>query len=312
MAPRAYWKGYLKLSLVSCAVSLYPATSSSERTSFHTLNAKTGNRVKRQYIDGETGEVVPPEDQVRGYEVSKGEYVVIEDDELEAVRLESTHTIDIDSFVARSEVDERYLDKPYYLAPEDRIAQEAFAVIREAMRVNGLVGLARVVLQRRERLVMLEPLDKGLLGTTLHYAYEMRDAAPYFEGIEDGELPKEMLDLAAHIMRTKAGKFDPSRFQDRYEEALVALVREKQQGRPTVVSKPERPTNVINLLDALRRSIAAEGGRGRAAAEATGADKGDRVKSGPQKPRASAGTGKRKAAGSEPAAKPRRKLKKTG
>jgi DNA end-binding protein Ku len=311
MAPRAYWKGYLKLSLVSCAISVYPATSSSERTSFHTLNAKTGNRVKRQYIDGETGEVVPPEDQVRGYEVSKGEYVVIEDEELEAVQLESTHTIDIDSFVKRSDVDERYLDRPYYIAPEDRIAQEAFAVIREAMHAKGLVGLARVVMQRRERLLMLEPLDNGIVGTTLHYNYEVRDAAPYFEGVEDRDLPKEMLDLAAHIMQTKAGKFDPSRFKDRYEDALVALVREKQQGRPTVVAKPERPSNVINLLDALRRSVSAETST-RAAAEATGAGKDERIRSEPQKSRAKPGPKARGKAGAQPAAKPKRKLKKAG
>ena len=142
MAPRAYWKGYLKLSLVSCAVALYPAVSSSTRTAFHTLNAKTGNRVKRQFVDAETGEVVSADDQVRGCEVSKGQNIVIEDEDLEAIRLESTHTIDIDSFAKRSSVDERYLDTPYYLAPDDRIAQEAFAVIREAMRSKGQIGRA--------------------------------------------------------------------------------------------------------------------------------------------------------------------------
>ena len=255
MAPRAYWKGYLKLSLVSCAVVLYPAVSSSSRTTFHTLNRTTGNRVKRQFVDAETGEVVPTENQAKGYEVSKGQHVLVEDDELEAVRLESTHTIDIDTFAKRSEVDERYLDTPYYLAPDDRIAQEAFGVIREAMRARGLVGLARVVLQRRERILMLEPLDKGIIGTTLHYAAEVRDAAPYFEEIEPLEVPKEMLDLAAHIMQTKAGTFDPAQFKDRYEEALVALVREKQQGVPVKPATAERPGNVINLLEALRRSV---------------------------------------------------------
>ena len=258
MAPRAYWKGYLKLSLVSCAISLYPAVSTSTRTSFHTLNRATGNRVKRQFIDAETEQVVPTEDQVRGYEVAKGQHVIIEDDELDAVRIESTHTIDIDNFVERSGVDERYLDTPYYIAPDDKIAQEAFAVIREAMRSRSLVGLARVVLQRRERILMLEPLGSGIVGTTLHYANEVRDEAPYFEDIADMNLPAEMLDLAAHIMQTKAGEFDPTRFRDRYEEAVVDLVRSKQEGRPAQPAAPERPSNVVNLLDALRRSLSAE------------------------------------------------------
>lgn len=255
MAPRAYWKGYLKLSLVACAVALYPAVSTSQRVAFHTLNRATGNRVKRQFIDADTGEVVPPEAQVRGYEIAKGENVVIEDDEIDAVRIESTHTIDIDSFARRADVDERYLDTPYYLAPEDRIAQEAFAVIREAMRRNQLVGLARVVLQRRERILMLEPLGRGLVGTTLHYRDEVRSEAPYFEGIEAVDVPDEMLELATHIMRTKAGPFDPARFRDRYEEALVELVRAKQQGRPPATGKAERPSNVVDLLEALRRSV---------------------------------------------------------
>ena len=257
MAPRAYWKGYLKLSLVSCAVALYPAVSTSRRTTFHTLNRATGNRVKRQFIDAATGEPVPGEAQVKGYEVAEGQHVIVEDDEIEAIRIESTHTIDIDSFARRSEVDGRYLDTPYYLAPEDRIAQEAFAVIREAMRRNGLVGLARVALQRRERILMLEPLGPGLVGTTLHYRDEVRDEAPYFEGIEDMPVAAEMLELATHIMQTKAGRFDPDRFRDRYEEALVALVRDKRQGREPVMAQPERPSNVIDLLEALRRSVSA-------------------------------------------------------
>lgn len=258
MAPRAYWKGYLKLSLVSCAVVVYPAVSTSERTTFHTLNRSTGNRVRRQFVDAASGEPVPPDAQVRGYEVAKGQHVVIDDDDLDSVRIESTHTIDIDSFAERREVDERYLDTPYYVAPEDRIAQEAFAVIRDAMRLSKVVGLARIVLSRRERILMLEPLGKGLVGTTLHYKNEVRDEAPYFEGIEDFDPPAEMLDLATHIMRTKAGKFDPDRFRDRYEEALVTMVKAKQQGQPPLPAQEAKPSNVIDLLEALRRSVSVE------------------------------------------------------
>jgi DNA end-binding protein Ku len=259
MADRSIWKGYLKLSLVSCAVALYPAAAtSSERVSFHTLNRATGNRVKRQFIDAETGDVVESDDQVKGYEIGKGEHILVEDDELAAIAIESSHTIDIDSFVPRAEIDQRYLDRPYYLAPADRVALEAFTVIREAMRKKGVVGIARVVLQKRERVLMLEPLGKGLLATTLHYAYQVRSERAVFDEIVDIALQKEMLDLAAHIIETKAGKFDVSRFQDRYENALIDLVKAKQAGREIEPAKTPQPTNVINLMDALRRSIASE------------------------------------------------------
>jgi DNA end-binding protein Ku len=259
MAARSIWKGYLKLSLVSCAVALYPATStSSERVSFHTLNRATGNRVKRQFVDAETGDVVEPEDQVKGYEISKGEYVIVDDDELAAIAIESSHTIEIDSFVARAEVDERYLDRPYYLAPADRVAQEAFAIIREAMRKKAVVGLARVVLQKRERVLVLEPFGKGLLATTLHYAYQVRNEGAAFEDIADIELQGEMLDLAAHIIETKAARFDLSRYEDRFENALMDLIKAKQVGRAIHPAETPRPSNVINLMDALRRSVASE------------------------------------------------------
>jgi DNA end-binding protein Ku len=257
MAPRPQWKGYLKLSLVSCAVALYPATSSSQRTSFNTLNRETGHRVRRQYIDAETGEPVPPEAQARGYEIAKDTYVLIEDDELDEVALESTHTIDIERFVDRASVDERYLDKPHYLAPNDAVAQQAFAVIRDAMRGRGMVGLARVVLSRREHLAMIEPFEAGMLVTTLHYAYEVREAQPYFEDIAAVETPREMLDLAGHIIETKTGTFDPSTFEDRYEKALVELIRSKQAGEPIKARAPSRPGNVVDLMEALRKSLAA-------------------------------------------------------
>src|SRR5262245_49461004 len=162
MAPRAYWKGYLKLSLVSCPIALYPASSSSERVSFNRINIKTGNRLKQQMVDAESGEPVSKEDTGRGYEYAKGQYLLVEDDELEKIRIESTQTIEIDSFVPRAEVDDRYLSNPYYLSPTDQVGQEAFTVIRDAMREKEVVGLARVVLTRREHVVMLEPFDKGL------------------------------------------------------------------------------------------------------------------------------------------------------
>lgn len=259
MAPRAYWKGYLKLSLVSCPIALYPAASSSERVSFHRINKKTGNRLKQQNIDSDSSEPVEKEDIGRGYEVAKGQYVQIEDDELEKIQIESTHTIEIDSFVPRAEIDERYIDSSYYIAPTDQVGQEAFAVIRDAVRDRKMVGLGRVVLTRRERVVMLEAFDKGLLATTLRYAYEVREAGVYFEDIPELKLPKEMSELAGHIIDTKASHFDPSKFEDHYETALVELLRRKQAGRAIEPIREEAPPpqRVINLMDALRASIGA-------------------------------------------------------
>jgi len=261
MAPRAYWKGYLKLSLVSCPVALYPAASTSERVSFHRINRKTGNRLKMLNVDAASSEPVEKEDIGRGYEVDKGQYIEVEDEELEKIQIESTHTIEIDSFVPRTEIDERYIDSSYYIAPTDRVGQEAFAVIRDAIRDRQVVGLGRIVLTRRERVVMLEAFDKGLLATSLRYATEVRDAAVYFEDIPDLKLPKEMSELAGHIIDTKAAHFDPKKFEDHYENALVALLRDKAAGR---VIEPIRdqpaPQRVINLMDALRASLGSEGG----------------------------------------------------
>lgn len=259
MAPRAYWKGYLKLSLVSCPIALYPATSSSERVSFNRINKKTGNRLKQQQVDGETGEPVEKEDIGRGYEIGKGQYLQVEDDEIEKIRIESTHTIEIDSFVPRAEIDDRYPDSPYYVAPTDQVGQEAFAVIRDAIREKGMVALGRVVVSRREYVVMLEAFEKGLLATTLRYAYEVREPAAYFEDIPDLKLPAEMKQLAAHILDTKAAHFEPTKFNDHYETALVELLRAKQAGRIVEAPKDEpAPQRVINLMDALRASIGAE------------------------------------------------------
>jgi DNA end-binding protein Ku len=260
MAPRAYWKGYLKLSLVSCPIALYPAASSSERVSFNRINKKTGHRLKQQNVDAETGEAVDKEDIGRGYEIGKGQYLQVEDDEIEKIQIESTHTIEIDSFVPRTEIDDRYLDSPYYLAPTDQVGMEAFSVIRDAIRDKGMVGLGRVVLTRRERVVMLEAFDKGLLATALRYAYEVRDAAAYFEDIPDLKLPAEMKQLAGHIIETKSDHFDPKKFEDHYENALVELLRKKQAGRAIEPIKDEgaQPQRVINLMDALRASIGAQ------------------------------------------------------
>src|SRR3982075_653684 len=256
MAPRAYWKGYLKLSLVSCPIALYPASSSSERVSFNRINTKTGNRLKQQMVDAETGQPVEKEDIGRGYEYAKGQYLIVEDDELTKIKIESTHTIEIDRFVPRTEIDDRYLDSPYYISPTDQVGQEAFSVIRDAMREKKMVGLARVVLARREHVVLLEPFDKGLLATTLRYAYEIRDQADYFEDIPDLKLPAEMLQLASHIVDTKAGHFDPKAFEDHYETAMIELLKSKQRGpRTETVGEQTAAPRVINLMDALKASI---------------------------------------------------------
>jgi DNA end-binding protein Ku len=259
MAPRAYWKGYLKLSLVSCPIALYPAASSAERVSFNRINKKTGNRLKQQLVDSETGDSVDKGDVGRGYEIGKGQYLQVEDEELEKIQIESTHTIDINSFVPRAEIDDRYLDSPYYIAPTDQVGQEAFAVIRDTIREKGMVALGRVVLTRREHVVMLEAFDKGLLATTLRYPYEVRDQAAYFEDVPELKLPAEMKELASHIVDSKATHFDPSKFEDHYETALLELLRAKQAGRTIEPEKGQpAPQRVINLMDALRASIGAE------------------------------------------------------
>jgi DNA end-binding protein Ku len=258
MAPRANWKGYLRLSLVSCPIALYPASSLSEKVSFNRLNRKTGNRLKQQNVDSETGEVVPREDIARGYEVAKGQYLIVEDEELDAVQIESTRTIDIDQFVPKSEIDERYIDSPYYIAPDGQVGQDAFAVIRDTIGKLNMVALGRVVLTRREHVIALEPKGRGLMGLTLRYPYEIRDEASYFEDIPELKLPKEMLDLATHIVNTKSGHFDPSLFQDRYENALIDLLKKKEAGETIEPSREVAAPRVVNLMDALRASIDAE------------------------------------------------------
>jgi DNA end-binding protein Ku len=199
MAPRSNWKGYLKLSLVSAAIAIYPATSASEKVRFNTLNRATGNRLKRQMVDSVTGEEVETEEQVKGYAVGKDQYVIVEDDELTGIAIESTRTVDIERFVPKASIADRYRDTPYYLAPEDKVGQEAFAVIRDAMKKKKMVGIARVVMARRERIMMLEPFGKGLMGTTLLYPYEIRGEDAAFEDIPDITLPDQMVKLAEDI-----------------------------------------------------------------------------------------------------------------
>jgi DNA end-binding protein Ku len=248
MAPRAYWKGYLKLSLVSCPVALYPATSEREKIRFHQLNKTTGHRIKYQKVDAETGEEVPAEDIIKGYEVGKGEYLEIEPEELEAVALESRRTIEIDQFAPKDEIDELYLNTPYYLVPDGEVGQQAFAVIREAIRKEGMVALAKVVFTTREHIIALE----------LRYPYEIRQPEQYFEDIPDEKIPKDMLELASHIVATKTGHFEPEKFEDHYENALKELIRKKQSGKPIEREERHEPAKVINLMEALRQSVQAE------------------------------------------------------
>jgi DNA end-binding protein Ku len=256
MAVRAYWKGSLKLSLVSCPVLLYPASTSVDKTRFHMINKETGNRLKQQMVDAETGDVVESDQKGRGYELKKGEYVEVDKEELEAVQIESNHTIDIDGFVPRDEIDKRYINHPYYIAPDGKAGIDAFAVIRDAMKDKDRVALARIVLTNREHIIAIEPLGKGLLGITLRYPYEVRDEDEYFDDIKNPKISKDMVELASHILDSKAAHFDPGKFKDQYEDALKTLVRRKAAGKPVkAVESEERPDNVISLMDALKQSL---------------------------------------------------------
>jgi DNA end-binding protein Ku len=260
MAPaRAFWKGYLKLSLVSCPIALYTGISATERVSFRQINKKTGNRLRQQLVDEVTREPVEGDDKGRGYEYAKNAYIPVEDDEFEALAVESKNTIEIDSFVPRQQIDQRYLDTPYYMTPDGQVGQDAFSVIREAMRGKGMVALGRVVLAKRERVIILEPWDKGLAATTLRYPYEIRNAKEYFDDIPDMKVEPDMLKLAQHILQSKATDFDPLRFVDTYEEAVVAMLKKKQAGLPVARERvTPGPQNAVNLMEALRLSMAQE------------------------------------------------------
>jgi Ku protein len=267
MAARAYWKGSLKLSLVSCPVLLYPASTSVEKTKLHMINRATGHRLKQQMIDAETGAVVEGDQKGRGYELNQGALVEIEPEELNAVQIDSNHTIDIDSFVPRREIDRRYLNHPYYIVPDGRAGLDAFAVIRDAMKDQERVALARIVLTNREHVIAIEPLGKGLLGTTLRYPYELRDAEDYFHDIKSPKITKDMVELASHILDSKAAHFNPATFRDDYEDALKALVRRKAAGKPVKpAARAERQDNVVSLMDALQQSLKGRAGTKRAAA----------------------------------------------
>jgi DNA end-binding protein Ku len=255
MAPRANWKGFLRLSLVTCPIALFPATSESEKISFNQINKKTGNRIRYQKIDAETGEEVAFEDIVKGYKVDTDQYLEVTKDELENIALESTRTIEIDEFVPRSEIDDLYLVRPYYIVPDGKVGHDAYAVIRETIRSLDQVAIARVVLTNREHIIALEARDKGLMGMLLRYPYEVRDASEYFDDIQDVKITKDMLDLAKHIVESKAGHFKPAKFEDHYEAALQELLEKKQKGQPITAAKKSPPSNVLNLMDALKASI---------------------------------------------------------
>jgi DNA end-binding protein Ku len=255
MAPRANWKGFLRLSLVTCPVALYPATSDSEKISFNQINKNTGHRIKYTRVDAETGEEVPSEDIVKGFKVDTDTYVEVTKEELENVALESTRTIDIDEFVQREEIDPRYIIRPYYLRPNGKVGHDAFAVIRETIREMNMVAIGRLVLTNREHIIALEPLDKGLMGTLLRYPYEVRAEGEYFDEIQDVKVTKDMLDLAKHIVNQKAGQFEPEKFEDQYETALIDLINQKRAGKPIMPKKRPRGENVVDLMEALRRSV---------------------------------------------------------
>jgi DNA end-binding protein Ku len=257
MAPRANWKGFLRLSLVTCPVALFPATSDTEKVSFNQINRKTGHRIKYAKVDADTGEEVAAEDIMKGYKVDTDTYIEMSKEELDDIALESTHTIEIDEFVPRTDIDTRYMIRPYYLVPDGKVGHDAFAVIRETIRTMNKVAIGRVVLTNREHIIALEPLDKGLMGTLLRYPYEVRSEKEYFDEIQDVKVTKDMLDLARHIVEKKSGEFEPEKFEDHYEAALVDLINKKRAGiRLPAKTAPKTGGNVINLMDALKRSLA--------------------------------------------------------
>lgn len=254
MAPRANWKGFLKVGEVVCPVALYTAASTSERIAFHMLNRKTGNRLHREFVDSETGKVVEREDQVKGYEAGENDYIALDPEEIAAAVPESDKTLEMDAFIPCDEIDDLYFDKPYYLAPADRHGAETFALIREGMKAENVAALAETVLFRRVRTVLIRPEGEGLIATTLNYNYEVRSAEEAFSGIPDRKFKGEMLELAEHIIKTKSGRFDPKKFDDRYDAALAEVVKAKIEGRKIKPARPKVEGKVIDLMDALRQS----------------------------------------------------------
>jgi DNA end-binding protein Ku len=254
VSPRPYWKGYLKLSLVSCPIAVHAACSSQERVSFRQINRKTGNRLRQQLIDEETREAVVGSGKARGYEIGKGQFLLVEDEELEAIEIESTHTIDIDSFVPRQEIDRRFFEAACYITPNEPVGHEAFAVIREAMRSKALVALGRIVLSKRERVMALEPYEKGLIGTTVRYPYEVRDAKNYFEDIPDLTPAAELLRLAEHILDSKLAVFERHRATHPNPLALEAAILSRTRSPMTSRSNCANDNRMFSVSLPIRRS----------------------------------------------------------
>ena len=268
MAPRANWKGFLKVGEVNCPVALYTAASTSERISFRTINRVTGHTVNRQYVDSDTGKPVDKDDQVKGYEVSQGEYIVLEPEEVAAAVPDSDKTLEVSAFIGCGEIDDVYFDKPYYLAPADKSAQEAFALIREGMRKKKVAAIAQTVLFRRVRTVLIRAHNDGLVATTLNFDYEVRSAKEAFGDVPELTIKGEMLELAEHIIKTKMGKFDVTKFDDRYEAALAEVIKAKLEGKKIQPRKETASAKVVDLMAALRES-AGQGGK-KAAASSSG------------------------------------------
>lgn len=271
MAPRAIWKGVLKVDEVTCPVALYTAASTAERISFHTINRKTGNRVQRQFVDEITGKPVEHDDQVKGYDRGDGDYIVLEPEEIAAAIPESDKTLDVATFLPCDEIDDVFFDRPYYVAPSSPVAAEAFELIREAMSARQSAALARTVIFRRMRSILIRPHGKGMIATTLNFDYEVRAVDDAFADVPKMKIEDEMLELARHIIETKAGEFDPKAFDDRYEAALAELVKAKIEGRKIKPRKPLPATKVVDLMEALRQS--AKAGGDRRAADKTSATK---------------------------------------
>jgi len=262
MAPRAIWKGILKIDEVICPVALYTAASTAERISFHTINRKTGNRVHRQFVDEVTGKPVEADDQVKGYDRGDGDYVVLEPEEIAAAVPESDKTLNVATFLPCDEIDDVFFDRPYYVTPNSPVAAEAFELIREAMSARQTAALARTVIFRRMRSILIRPHGKGMIATTLNFDYEVRSAEDAFADVPKIMIEGEMLDLARHIIKTKAGEFDPKAFDDRYETALAEVVRAKIEGKKIEPRKPPPQTKVVDLMEALRQSAKAGAGQG--------------------------------------------------
>ena len=277
VAARANWKGFIKFGEVAVAVALHTAASSSERIAFNTLNRATGNRVRREFVDSETGEPVERDEQVKGYEVENGDYVMLEPEEVASAVPDSDKTLKIEAFVPCNEIDDVYFDKPYYLTP-DKMGADGFKLLRDGMRQAKVAALARTVLFRRLRTVLIRPHGNGLIGTTLNFDYEVRSSEEAFDELPDMKIEGEMLELAKHIINTKKGSFDAKAFDDRYEEAVAELVKAKIEGRALPKKKAPAPTKTSNLLQALRESAGMGSRREpkRAAAKADGPSKAKR------------------------------------